>query len=85
MTDREQQWRNRLPRHRAMIERIHDEASDALEEMQDATERILLNAIDRSGLDISECRHCNQLVVCIPDGMSNICEACAEQEAKRGG
>lgn len=47
-----------------------------------AAERGLSDAIERSGLDISLCRGCGKLVVCIPDGLSNICEACAEKESK---
>jgi hypothetical protein len=37
-------------------------------------------AIDRSGLDISLCRICGKVVICIPDGLSNICEPCAARE-----
>lgn len=39
-------------------------------------------AIDRSGLDISLCRGCGKVVVCIPDGLSNMCEACACKETE---
>ena len=33
-------------------------------------------AIDRGGWDISTCRDCNELVVCLPDGFP-MCESCA--------
>jgi hypothetical protein len=56
--------------------------NDELMHAQDQTERELADAIERSGLDISLCRCCGKLVVCIPDGLSNICEACAEKESK---
>lgn len=59
-----------------------DVINDELMHMQDQTERELSDAIERSGLDISLCRGCGKLVVCIPDGLSNICEACAEKESK---
>lgn len=48
-----------------------------------ATADMYREAIKRSGLDMSLCRSCNALVVCIPDGLSNWCEACAEKEASR--
>ena len=38
----------------------------------------LWEAIERSGFAVSPCRICNQLVVCIPDGLS-ICRPCAEK------
>lgn len=41
----------------------------------------LVVAIARSGLDRSLCRCCGKLVLCIPDGLSNMCEPCAEREA----
>ncbi len=72
----------RLRAHQRLIEQMHGDISDQLAEFQDRTEKILMDAIERSGLDISECRHCNKLVVCIPDGLSNVCEACAEKDAK---
>jgi hypothetical protein len=76
----------RLPQHQSRIERIHEKCmeviNDELMHMQDQTERELADAIERSGLDISLCRGCGKLVVCIPDGLSNICEACAEKESK---
>ena len=37
-------------------------------------------AIERSGLDITCCRICGEMVVSIPDGLP-MCEACAEREA----
>lgn len=36
-------------------------------------------AIDRGGWDISPCRLCNELVVCIPDGLP-MCESCGTSE-----
>lgn len=76
----------RLPQHQSRIERINEKCmeviNDELMHMQDQTERELADAIERSGLDISLCRGCGELVVCIPDGLSNICEACAEKEPK---
>lgn len=44
----------------------------------------LLDAIERSGLDVSLCQCCSRMVVCLPDGMSNWCEACAAKEAAGG-
>ena len=35
-------------------------------------------AIERSGFAVSPCRICNQLTVCIPDGLA-ICRLCAEK------
>lgn len=43
----------------------------------------LLDAIYRSGLDVSLCRNCSKLVVCLPDGLSNWCEECAIKEGCR--
>lgn len=69
----------RLRIHQAEIESLHDNISEDIMRFQDNTESILYDAIERSGLDISECRHCGKLVVCLPDGLSNICEPCAEK------
>ena len=38
----------------------------------------LVAAIDRGGYDVSPCLICQELVVCIPDGMP-ICRHCAEK------
>ncbi len=38
----------------------------------------LVAAIDRGGYDVSPCLICQELVVCIPDGLA-MCEACAEK------
>lgn len=38
----------------------------------------LVAAIDRGGYDVSPCLICQELVVCIPDGIA-MCEACAEK------
>ena len=38
----------------------------------------MIAAIDRGGYDVSPCLICQELVVCIPDGMA-MCEACAEK------
>ncbi len=38
--------------------------------------------IARSGMDISCCKLCNKMVVCIPDGLP-MCDACAAEEEKR--
>ena len=35
-------------------------------------------AIERSGYDVSPCLICQELVVCVPDGIA-MCEACAEK------
>ena len=37
-------------------------------------------AIERSGLDLTCCRICGEMVVSIPDGLP-MCEVCAEREA----
>ncbi len=36
----------------------------------------LWQAIVRGGFDLSPCQTCGKPVVCLPDGMSNICEGC---------
>lgn len=41
----------------------------------------IVAAVDRSGLDLSNCTDCGSMVVCIPDGLA-MCEACA---TKAGG
>ena len=38
----------------------------------------LVAAIDRGGYDVSACVICQELVVCIPDGLA-ICRQCAEK------
>ena len=38
----------------------------------------LVAAIDRGGYDVSPCLICQELVVCIPDGLA-ICRHCAEK------
>ena len=38
----------------------------------------LVAAIDRGGYDVSPCLICQELVVCIPDGLA-MCEKCAEK------
>ena len=38
----------------------------------------LVAAIDRGGYDVSPCMICQELVVCIPDGLA-MCEQCAEK------
>ena len=38
----------------------------------------LVAAIDRGGYDVSPCIICQELVVCIPDGLA-ICRQCAEK------
>ena len=38
----------------------------------------LVAAIDRGGYDVSACMICQELVVCIPDGIA-MCEECAEK------
>jgi hypothetical protein len=37
-----------------------------------------LDAIERSGYDISPCRICGELVVCIPEGLP-ICRQCTQE------
>ena len=39
-------------------------------------------ALERSCMDMSLCRRCGKPVICLPDGLSNICEACAEKDTK---
>lgn len=36
----------------------------------------MVAAIERSGFDLSHCMDCEEMVVCIPDGMP-MCERCA--------
>ena len=38
----------------------------------------LVAAIDRGGYDVSACMICQELVVCIPDGLA-MCRPCAEK------
>ena len=38
----------------------------------------LSDAIDRGGYDVSPCLICQELVVCIPDGLA-MCRQCAEK------
>lgn len=40
----------------------------------------LLEAIERSDLDVSPCTGCGRLVVCVPDGLC-MCGACALESA----
>lgn len=42
-------------------------------------ERILRQAIEDGGLDISPCGKCGTPVVCVPDGLT-FCKTCAEEE-----
>ncbi len=46
------------------------------------THKEWLDALDRSGLDLSLCKRCNKPVICLPDGLSNICESCVDEEYK---
>jgi hypothetical protein len=39
----------------------------------------LSGAIDRAGWDISPCRGCGELIVCLPDGLP-MCTECATKE-----
>jgi hypothetical protein len=43
----------------------------------------LWQAIVRGGFDLSLCRTCSKPVVCLPDGLSNVCEACVEAEQRK--
>lgn len=40
-----------------------------------------IDLLDRSGLDVSPCRLCENTVICIPDGLA-ICKACAKEVGK---
>lgn len=68
--------RDRLDQANAMIETTTAHEVSARQMYAD-----LVCAIARSGLDRSLCRCCGKLVLCIPDGLSNLCEPCAEREA----
>ena len=46
----------------------------------DGYELPVTQLLDRSGMDISPCRGCGLPVVCIPDGLSSMCELCAAQD-----
>jgi hypothetical protein len=37
-------------------------------------------ALERSCMDMSLCRRCGKPVICLPDGLSNICDPCSEME-----
>ena len=37
-------------------------------------------ALDRSEFDISPCGECGEPVICLPDGMSTICNECIKEE-----
>lgn len=41
-------------------------------------------AITAGGYDVSPCVVCQKPVVCLPDGLGGLCEACAENEAGHG-
>lgn len=43
----------------------------------------LVAAIERGGYDVSPCLICQELTVCIPDGLA-ICRVCAEKANKEG-
>ena len=36
----------------------------------------LNDALKRSGYDVSPCRECGEPVVCLPDGLSGVCDPC---------
>ena len=44
----------------------------------------LVAAIERGGYDVSPCLICQELVVCIPDGLA-MCEKCVEKCAEKAG
>ena len=52
---------------------LAEESKDLLDAYVD-----LRAAIERSGYDVSPCMICQELVVCIPDGLP-ICRYCAEK------
>ena len=37
-------------------------------------------ALERSCMDMSLCRRCGKPVICLPDGLSNVCDPCSEME-----
>ena len=52
------------------------EAWRAAVELQEC--EIIFEIADRSGMDLSPCKSCGQLVVSIPDGLA-LCKDCAEK------
>jgi hypothetical protein len=38
----------------------------------------LTELLDRSGMDLSPCKSCGELVICIPDGLA-LCKDCVEK------
>lgn len=60
---------------------IEQMASEALQILQKKL-LCLVQAIERSGLDISPCMRCGEPVVCIPDGLP-MCKACATADWQR--
>lgn len=68
--------REQLAQAVAMIETTQAHEAAARKGHED-----LMAAIARSAFDLSLCKCCGKLVICLPDGMSNVCEPCAEREA----
>ena len=65
-----------VPR-RAELERVMASGGVATAKAFEAA-LALVAAIDRGGYDVSACVICQELVVCIPDGLA-MCEQCAEK------
>jgi hypothetical protein len=63
----------------------HPQAKRELERLR-RYEAEMDSALARSGYDISPCRDCGAPVVCLPDGLSAMCETCVQEhpQAKDG-
>jgi hypothetical protein len=61
-----------------------DIVNDAAIELQDGTEHLVAEALERSPFDMSDCMVCGLPVICIPDGLP-MCNECAEKEADKAG
>jgi hypothetical protein len=60
---------------RAVIRRLESERNAMAAKLFDMDQ-----ALERSCMDMSLCRHCGKPVICLPDGLSNVCDPCSEME-----
>lgn len=56
-----------------------EQTANLLCEVRDAVHH-LEATIARSPWDTAPCTYCGENVLCLPDGVSNICEPCAKKE-----
>ena len=53
-------------------------ANQAINESHQEMIEFFFDVIIRSGMDLSPCKSCGQLVICIPDGLA-LCKDCVEK------